>query len=65
MESIYIISNYQRYNCQRSNSKVKSINLLVNLLIIISYYKLLNVIAAMILKYMKFTCPTNRKVIHV
>ena len=33
--------------------------------IYINYYKLLNGIATMVLKYMKFTCPTNRKQIHV
>ena len=40
-------------------------NLWTNLLIIIHYYRLLDTIAAIVLKYMKFTCPTNKKLIHV
>ena len=44
---------------------IYTISIRSNLLITISYYKLLNAIATMVLKCMKFTCPTDRKLIHV
>ena len=54
-----------RYNNIRSNARSNLWIYEKNLLIIINYYKLLNSIATMVLKCMKFTCPTNRKLKHV